>query len=305
MKNIGSLFRIIPLILCAAWTLPCAAQLTVQSVQQLSESGIQPQLSPAGDYVLIRDAGTAGLTRVDVTTGEKAVVVEDPNIDGEVVFSDGGTMVAYRTVSYDNHARYNTIQSVNLQTGAVKALDAPARENHAFRFAGGKMKIAKRTTVRSQRLLTDVRRVEHEYVLAVEEDDLVLYDGTKRKVLNPNGPNIYLWQRISPDEKHIVYVAINDGCHAFVCDMNGRNVVDLGHYIGAPTWLGNDWIIGQQDEDDGHWMTASRLVAIHPDGTGFQTLPTPQQALPINPSASADGKVVFENNGQIYLMQLQ
>ena len=52
-------------------------------------------------------------------------------------------------------------------------------------------------------------------------------------------------------------------------------------------------------------MTASRLVAIHPDGTGFQVLQTPQQTLPINPSASSDGKVVFENNGQIYLMQLQ
>ncbi len=303
MKNIIRYLSIFILLMSIA--APCLAQLKVSSVQQICESGTQPQLSPAGDYVLVHDAGVAGLTRVEVATGEKAVVVPDANIDGEVVFSDGGTMIAYRTTSYDNHIRYNTIKAANLKTGEVKDLDKPARETYAFRFAGGKMKIGKRTTVRSQRLLTDIRKIEHEYVLAVEEDDLVLYDGTKRKVLNPNGKNIYIWQHISPDEKHIVYVAVNDGCHTFVCDINGQNIVDLGHYIGAPTWFGNDWIIGQQDEDDGHQMTASRLVAIRPDGKDFQILPTPQQKLPINPNASTDGKVVFENNNQIFLMQLQ
>ncbi len=295
---------VIAISLCSV-QLTANAQLTAGSPQLIADGGTQPVLSPAGDYVLVRDAGEAGLTRINIKTGERLLVASDSDIDGDVIFSDGGTMIAYKTIEYRNHLAYRTIKAANLQTGEIKVLDKPARESFAFRFAGGKMKIAKRTTMRSQRLLTDIRTVEHEYVPAVEDDDLVLYDGNVRKVLNPNGKNIYLWQQISPDEQHIVYVAVNDGCHTFVCDMNGKNVVDLGHYIGAPTWMGNDWIIGQQDEDDGHRMTASRLVAIRPDGSDFQILPIAGLNMPINPNAAANGKVTFENEGKIYLVEVR
>ena len=289
-------------LLVASVFTPCFGQLTVKDVQEIAPSGVQPLLSPNGEYVLVRDAN--GLNRIDATTGERAVLLPETDID-DITFSDGGTMIAFRTIEYQGTARYNTIKAADLKTGTVKVLDKPSRERYAFRFAGGKMKIAKQTTIRTQRLLTDVRKVEHEYVLAVEDDDLIIYDGKIRKVLNPNGKNIYLWQSLSPDETKIVYVAINNGCHAFVCNTDGTNLIDLGHYIGAPTWLNDNWIIGQQDEDDGHQMTASRLVAIHPDGSGFQTLATPEQAFPINPSASRNGKVVFENEGKIYLMNLE
>ena len=161
-------------------------QLKVLELQEISASGVQPQMAPNGQYVLVRDAGEAGLTRIDVETGKQDVLVPQSEIDGDIAISDGGKMVAFRTISYENHIRYLTINAVNVETGVVKALDAPSQERFAFRFAGGKMKIAKRTTVRTQRLLTDIRPVAHEYVLAAEEDDLVLYDGNVRKVLNPN-----------------------------------------------------------------------------------------------------------------------
>ena len=280
-------------------------QLQVVSVTNIADAGIQPKLSPNGKVVVIKDAGQPGLTCIDLNNGERHVVSHDGDITGDVVFSDGGTMVAYSASTYKDRIPYHTVKAANVRTGEVKELDAPAREQYAYRFSGGTMRIAKRTTVRSQRILTDIREISHSYILATEDDDLVLYDGKVRKVLSPNGENIYLWASISPDEKHIVYMAVNDGCHTFVCDMDGKNVVDLCHYIAAPTWFGNGWIIGQQDEDDGHRMTASRLVAIRIDGSDFQQLPTPQQSMPINPSASADGKVVFENNGQIFLMEVK
>ncbi len=304
MKNV-ILFIALAMGLCLVYPTAYGQQLTANTPQLIADGGTQPVLSPKGDYLLVRDAGEAGLTRIELSTGQRTLVASESDIDGNVLFSDGGTMVAYKTIEYRNHMPYRTIKVANLQTGKIKVLDQPARESFPFRFAGGKMKIAKRTTMRSQRLLTDIRTVEHEYVLAIEDDDLVLYDGNVRKVLNPNGKNIYLWEQISPDEQHIVYVAVNDGCHTFVCDINGKNVVDLGYYIGAPTWMGNNWIIGQQDEDDGHQMTASRLVAIHPDGSDFQILQTQNLTMPINPNASSDGKIAFENKGKIYLMEVK
>ncbi len=305
MKNAIYIAHIVCVVLLLLSGMPCHGQLRTDSVREIAASGVQPVLSQSGDFVLVRDAGEPGLARIDLQTGKQQQVVQDTNIDGDVVLSDGGSMVAYRTIRYEDHLRYATIKATNIRTGSTKELDVPSREKYAFRFAGGKMKIAKRNTIRTQRLLTDIRPVAHEYVLAAEEEDLVLYDGKIRKVLNPNGKNTYLWERLSPDEQHIVYVAINDACHTYVCDTDGSNVVDLGHYIGAPCWLGNDWIIGQQDEDDGHRMTSSRLVAIHPDGTGFQILPTPGLTMPINPSGSIDGKVAFENEGKIYVMEVR
>ena len=284
--------------------MPCAGQLRVESVEKIAESGSVPLIYPTGEYVLVRDAGDQGLTRIDLSTKERLQVTNN-NIEGDIALSDGGTMVTYSKSEYRDHLRYHTIQSVNLKTGAVRDLDEPARESYAFRFVGGKMSIAKRNTIRSVRLLNDVRRVEHEYIVAVEDDNLVLYDGNVRMVLNPNGENTYLWQQLSPDENRIVYVAVNDKCHTFVYDISSGKTTDLGYYIGAPAWFGNDRIVGQQDEDDGHQMTASRLVTIKADGTEFQILPTPEQKMPLNPSASKNGKIVFENEGKIYLMEVK
>ena len=295
--------RIYTLVPAVLISLCLGAQLQVTSVRKISPNGVQPQMSRDGQHVVLQDAGVAGLSVIDINSGEKHVVVKDNDVAGDVTLSDGGTMVVYRSARYVNGERYNDIKAVNRTNGEVKTLDRDGRERYAYRFAGGRLYIAKRTSVKSQRLVTDIRPVAHAYVLATEEDDLVLYDGAKRRVLNPNGPNIYLWASISPDEQHIAYMAVNDVCHTYVCDMQGKNVVDLGYYIGAPTWYNNEYLIGQQDQDDGHRMTSSRLVAVKIDGSGFQELPTPDQSMPINPSASP-GRVVFENEGQIYLMEL-
>ncbi len=302
MKNttFTTRFILLALLLCAGSSI--WAQLTTSNLREIAPLGTQPVLSPQGDYVVVRDAG---LTRINLADGASEVITHNADITGDIAISDGGSVVAFQTAEYKDHLRYLSINAANIHSGAIVQIDAPQRERYAFRFVGGKIKVAKRKTILSQRLLTDIRTIEHEYILAVEDDDLVLYDGTKRRILNPNGENIYLWQRLSPDEKHIVYVALNDACHTFVCDIDGKNIVDLGHYIGAPVWLSNDWIIGQQDQDDGHQMTASRLVAIRPNGTQFQVLDTPNLLLPINPTASQDGKVAFENEGKIYVMEVR
>ncbi len=284
--------------------LPCFGQLRVKSITQVADVGNQPLLFPSGEYMLVRDAGDIGLLCIDLISGKKTNILNDNNITGDIFLSDGGSMIAYNTTEYRDHFRYNILKSVNLSTKEIKELDEPSRELYGFNFVGGKVKIGKRNKVRSVRLLNDIRKVENEYIVAVEDDDLVLYDGTVRKVLNPNGKDTYLFVRLSPDKKSIVYVALNDKCHTFIYDINSSKTTDLGHYIGAPIWMGNDWIIGQQEEDDGHQMTSSRLVAIRVDGTQFQVLPTPQQRMPMNPSASTNGKIAFENEGKIFLMEI-
>ena len=259
--------------------------LQVSAPQLVSESGARPIMSPSGDMVLVH--GASGLERVDTQTGERTLLSAVQDIDGDVVFSRDGNRIAYRKTRYIDHLRYYQLEEVDLRTGEVREKGEPTREREAFRFDGESLYVAGET---------DLCRVP---MVAVEEDELVVYTGTKRNVISPNGPNTYLWASISPDEQRIVYVAIYDVCHTYVCDLNGSNVVDLGYYIGAPTWYGNDWIIGQQDEDDGYQMTGSRLVAVRADGSGFQVLETPDQTMTINPGVGGN-TIVYENEGKVY-----
>ena len=300
MKN-----RLYIIMLITFAAMPCLSQLNVVSISKIADAGHSPLIYPSGQFVLVQDAGEQGLTQINLSNNQQKLIVSEHNIEGDIYLSDGGTMVAYRTALYQDHLRYHVIRSADINSGMVKDLDTPSRELYALRFTGGKIKIAKRTTMRSVRLLNDIRKVEQEYIVAVEDDDLILYIGNKRKVISPNGKDTYLWERISPDEKNIVYVAVNDKCHTYVYNIDSGQLKDLGYYIGAPTWLDNNWIIGQQDEDDGHQMTRSRLVAVQADGSNFQVLPTKDLIMPINPSASKDGKIAFENEGKIYIMEVK
>ena len=292
-----------PLFTISAWLIAISAlaQLQVADLQPLEITGVRPQLSNDGSRVAY--LAESSLNVMELSSGKVWHVVYDVELSDEVVFSPDGDMVAYSVQVYDNHLRYNELYATDLVSTKRYALDKPSRRRNAYRFAGGELRIGKVETVRRVSLRPDTKKAAHDYVLAIEEDDLVLYDGNRRRVLNPNGKNTYLWASLSPDEKKIVYMAVNDECHTFVYDLN-TEVTDLGHYIAAPCWLDNQTIIGQQDEDDGHQMTASRLVAIRADGTGFQILPTQGYEHPINPTAAAN-TIVFENDGKLVKMTLR
>lgn len=279
------------------------AQLQVEEIRSLDVQGVRPQLSPAGERVAYQDA-QSGLSVLDLQGGKPKQVKADVDLSDDISFSANGEALAYATRVYRDRLPYHSVLAKNLQSDEEYTLEDASRVRYAYRFTGGWLRVARRTTIHRRLVVANAKEPAHKYVVAVEEDDLVLYDGTKRRVLNPNGQNTYLWARLSPDETRIVYMAVNDKCHTFVCDLNGRNKVDLGHYIASPSWLNNQWIIGQQDEDDGHQMTASRLVAIQADGKGFQLLPTPDHKQPINPTA-AGNHIVFENDGKLVMMSVK
>lgn len=285
-----------------------SAQIEVLSITPLTETTnkgfYHPKFSPAGDYLLLTGANFKGLTKYDLSTQTMTQLTDVDNAGYCPQISDGGKVVVFRDVEYKNNRRYTSIKSINLDNNKVSKIDNAVREQYPFTFIGGTLKIAKGNSIKSKRLANDIYTpVEQSLIVAIENQSLILYKDNKRIVLDPNGKGSYIWPSISPDQKHIVYMALHDGCNTFVCDIDGKNKVNLG-YLGAPVWLGNDWIVGMEDIDDGHQTISSKLKAARIDGSLRQDLPTPDTKIAMYPTAS-NNAVAYEADGTIYVMKLQ
>lgn len=86
----------------------------------------------------------------------------------------------------------------------------------------------------------------------------VFHENGNENTLDPLGVQYYLHASLSPDKSKICAFAIGKG--AFVCDTNGNNLVEMGN-IEAPIWINNSLVAGMTTTDDGHEITASKIVA--------------------------------------------
>jgi Tol biopolymer transport system component len=138
--------------------------------------------------------------------------------------------------------------------------------------------------------------------VAIQNGELVLTVGTTTKVLSPNGQGLsYLWPSISPDGKKIVYYVSGA---VWTCNVDGSGVQRIGNFR-APRWYNNNVVVGMNDIDDGHVVTASSVVAYTLDGK--KQVLTSGNIMAMYPYASADGKkiVCSTPNGEAYLINIK
>ncbi len=299
------------LMAAAVMAFTAAAQVQIKSITELEGTRNQgfyhPKFSPAGDFLLFSTANYQGLMRYNLKDGSMKQLTDADNAGYETQISEGGKMVVFRDVQYINNRRYTSIKRVNTETGEIAEIDAPSREKYAFAFNGGVIRIAKQKQMLSQRLVSDVSSDAGNCVVAIEDMSLVLYKDNVRRVLNPQGEGSYIWPSISPDGKHIVYaVSRGQTSGTYVCDLDGGNAVCLG-YVGAPKWLGNNYIVGMLDLwDDGHTYTRSPLITIRIDGQNRQVMDIPNHPVVLYPAASRRGdRIAFEADGAVYMMNVE
>jgi len=296
---------ILAVALLAAAQMVAYAQVDVISVNKLPlKEGAElfhPVFSPKGDFLLLTSINFQGLVKYDLKTNETTKLTDAVNAGYQPQISDGGKVVVFRDVEYKNNRRYTSIKSLDIEKQKVSTVDKLSRDMHAFGFMGGTVKVASKDRIISKRLATDVRTVNTSYLVNIEDQSLVLYKDNVRKVLNPNGNCSYIWPSISPDQKHIVYTALDYGCTTCVCDIDGKNVVKLG-YIGAPVWMGNNWIVGMEDKDDGHQTISSKLKAAKIDGSYSQYIPTSNEIV-MYPAAT-EKSIAYVADGAVYLMEI-
>ena len=259
-------------------------------------------IAPDGSYVVISQNEKNGLQKLDLTTNAMTTISETGN-GFELKISDDSKTVLFReaTVGKDR-MRKVALKSANLATGNVNTIVKPTRDLQGFAVKGATV-MAMNNGKLTTKTLSGVKTVAP--VVSIDKGRMMLTVNGETKIVAPQGVEgqSYLWPSVSPDGTKIAYYLARKG--AYVCDLDGSNPVFLGS-IRAPRWYNNEIVVGMNDTDDGHVVTASKIVAAKADGTMSQAL-TDDASMAMYPTVSADGaKISYSTaDGELHILNIK
>ena len=282
-----------------------AQVLNVTSVQRLDVPSDENKIaqavafSPQGDYLLLSTDTKQGLTKMDLATGQTQVLTDEDGSGSNVLISDDGQQIVYGQVSYSKKRRQEAVKSIDLGTGKKQTLVKPTRDLQGIAIENATVATINHGELKTKTLngpKTEMTRpilTKHHLKLYITRNGVTTQ-------LAPNGADErYIWASLSPDSNKVLYYV--SGYGAFVCDIDGSNVISMGN-LTAPKWWDNNTIVGMNEVDDEFTIISSSIVARTLDGqmqtiTGDDVIAT----YPI-PSAQA-GKIAFSTpDGNIYLI---
>lgn len=271
--------KIIILILaaCALSVVANSQILEVQSIEKLPAASYEDArvagISPKGDYILMTTGNTKGLQRYDLQSGKMTVISKADNAGFDVKISRNGNEVTFTERTF--------------QPG-----QASIQKNVRANIANNTQAVV-------------AKRVAEKESVVLHNEDGTMYveENGKRTLLAPFGTEqkIYIWTSLSPDQTKVCYYLSGKGC--YVCNLDGSNNTFIGMDCHAAQWYDNNTLIAMNDRDNGHFITASAVVAYTLDGK-FQVLTSPDM-IAMEPYA-AEGKIAFSTaEGKTYLMTVK
>ena len=276
--------------------------LSIKNIARINGNGFyHPIFSPTGDFLLVTDMNFCGLQKIALQTNEVKTISKEKGAGYGVQISEDGNSVLFKKTELIKNLKYNSLQLLSLNDNSLKQLISRTRDNFTPSFAVNKPYFVNGMKL-NQKL---VPQGTLKPVIQIENRKMVLYRGSNRIVLTPNGENeSYIWPTVSPDQTRIVYTVASRG--TWVCDINGKNAISLGK-LSAPKWLDNKTIIGMDDKDNGEVLISSEIIAATADGKTRQVLTNTNQYKAMYPAASADGKKIAfcTDKGELYLLNIE
>ena len=274
------------MLFVAACLLSLAASAQVLEVVSMQQLPIAAQadmkvagISPAGDYILLTTGSNQGLQRYDLESQALTTITDAAGAGYNVQVSNDGQEIVYRETSFDrNQMRQNKIVRLNMYN----------QRQHVV--------------ARNQRDLKHMATSDNLTTVSIKDRLIVLKRNGLTTTLAPNGSRLsYIWPSVSPHGTQLCYYVCGNGC--WVSNIDGSNPQYIAHACRAAQWYDNNTIVAMADEDDGHFMTASRIVAYTLDGK-MQVL-TNDSMIAVEPYA-ANGAVVFSTlDGEVYMLNVK
>ena len=274
------------MLFVAAFLLSLAASAQVLDVLSLHKLPIPANaemkvagVSPAGDYVLLTTDINKGLQRYDLASQTMTVLSTEEGAGYNVQVSKDGKEVVFRETSFDrNHLRQNKIVRLNMYNQHQNVV------------------------ARNQRDLKQMATSDNLTSVSIKDRLIVLTRNGLTTTLAPNGSHLsYIWPSVSPDGTKICYYVCGNGC--WVANIDGSNPQYIGHACRAAQWYDNNTLVAMADEDDGHFITASAIVAYTLDGK-MQTL-TNDSMIAMYPYVAKNAIVFSTIEGETYMLNVK
>ena len=274
------------MLFVAACFLSIAASAQVLEVVSMQQLPITAQadmkvagVSPAGDYVLFTNGSNKGLQCYNMASQTLTTITEADGAGYNVQLSQDGQEVVFRETSFDrNNLRQNKIIRMNMSN---------QRQN---------------VVARGQRDMKLMATSDNLTTVIIKDRLIVLKRNGLTTTLAPNGMNeSYLWPSVSPDGKKICYYVAGKGC--FVANIDGSNPLFIARDCRAAKWYNNNIIVAMADEDDGHFTTASAIVAYSLNGQ--KQVLTSNKMIAMYPY-TAENMIVFSTlKGETYTLNIK
>ena len=236
-------------------------------------------VSPDGDYILLTSGSNKGLQRYDIASNTMTTLSEAEGAGYNVQVSKDGKEVVYREtyVGKDKLRKNNII-----------------RKN----FATKKESIIARAQRSASRMATS----DNLKSVSIENRLIILKRNGLTTTLAPNGMNeSYIWPSVSPDGSRICYYVAGQGC--WVANIDGSNPQFISRDCRAAQWYDNNIIVAMADEDDGHFTTASAIVAYTLDGK--KQVLTNDSMMAMYPYAAKNAIVFSTIEGETYMLNIK
>lgn len=296
---------LLTLALCAAFG-ASAQVVNVSSIDKVDVGGdattIVAGISPMGDYLLLSTDTRRGLTKLDLSSGERVVITDAAGAGYNAQISGDGNSIVYRQTSTNGKKlRQTAVHSHNLLTHASSQLAKPSRDLQAMQVIGTTATTVTKGKAKS-RALGSGKAHKDNLVYTTQNYQLMAVVNGKSRPLTPLGADKrYLWPRISPNGQKALFFVAGDA--AYVCNLDGSGLQRLG-VLRAAQWLSDDIVVGMNNHDNGEVFTDSEIVAVNLRGDR-QVLTGPE-VIAMYPHCSLDGlKVAFSTpTGDAYLINL-
>lgn len=262
-----------------------------------------PQFDHSGEKLLLTAENYKGLVLLKLTEN-KLVIISDADGTGYLPkFSWNNETVLFSEQEFIENRRFTKLKAWNETTGNTRLIEPAVRDLSVPMIAGNRVLFRSDEQLKSAVVDESQPDRSDEIFAGIENQQLVLYRGEERLVIKPYDSESYIWPSVSPDRKHILAYAMGKG--AFISDLTGMVLAELGQ-IEAPVWAGNEFIVGMETKDDGHYIQESSIVAVHPLSGKRQVL-TSEDVIAMHPDVSASKqKIVFHTlSGEIWFIHYQ
>ena len=236
-------------------------------------------VSPEGDYILLTSGSNKGLQRYDLASQTMTVLSTAEGAGYNVQVNNNGKEVVYReTVVGKDHLRKHNLVRADLS------------------------KSKETTFAKGQRDMKHMATSDNLTTVSIKDRLIVLTHNGLTTTLAPNGSHLsYIWPSVSPDGTKLCYYVCGNGC--WVSNIDGSQPQYIGHGVQAAKWYDNNTLVAMDSEDDGHFTTASTIVAYTLDGK--KQVLTNDSMIAMYPYATKNAIVFTTIEGETYMLNVK